>query len=119
MSKYYLSLFIGALLTVIAQLLLKKGAMLKRKNIILDIISNKYVILGYLLFVTVTILNLYAFKEVPIIIMVVISPLIQILVVSFSVLIFKEKINNKQLKGFILIIVGIIIFNLNFQSLFG
>ena len=114
MSKYYFVLFIGAIFTVIAQLLLKKGAMLKQKNNLVQIFLNKYVILGYILFVGVTLLNLYAFIKVPLIIMVVISPIVQILVIVFSLLIFKEKFNQNQLKGFVLIILGIIIFNLNF-----
>ena len=114
MSKYYLILFLGALFTVIAQLLLKKGATFKSTNNFLEIFLNKYVIAGYFLFVTVTVLNLYAFKEVPLILMVVINPIVQIFVITFSVIIFKEGFNKRQIKGFILIILGIIFFNLNF-----
>lgn len=112
MNKYYLVLFIAAALTVIAQLLLKKGASVKHKYRIVELFLNKYVILGYTFFVTVTVLNLYALKEVPMIMMVVINPLIQILVVALSMYIFKERLNKKQIRGFILIILGIIIFNI-------
>jgi len=114
MIKYYIAVFLGALLTVTAQLLLKKGALNKKNNLIADMFLNKYIVSGYFIFVMVTVLNLFALKEIPLIFMVIINPLVLILVVFFSMLLFKEKINKKQLKGLILILTGIIIFNLNF-----
>jgi drug/metabolite transporter (DMT)-like permease len=112
MNKYYLALFIAAALTVIAQLLLKRGASVKHKNRFVELFLNQYVILGYILFVTVTVLSMYALKQVPLIMMVVINPLIQILVVVLSMFLFKERLNKMQLRGFILIVLGIIVFNI-------
>ena len=112
MSKYYLSIYIGAIFTVVAQLLLKKGALSKKKNNVILNLLNQYVVLGYVFFVIVTLLNLFAFKEVPLIIMIVISAVVQIFVVIFSVIIFKEKVNKKQILGIAIIILGVILFNL-------
>jgi len=73
---------------------------------------NIFVITGYVLLFIVTLLNLYGLKVVPLIEMVIVNPLIYILVVFFSVIFFKEKVNQKQRIGLALIVLGIIIFNI-------
>jgi len=113
MDKYYLAIYGGALLTVIAQLFLKKGAGVKKKGL-MNFLLNRYVIVGYFLFFAVTLLNLFALKKVLLIEMVIINPIIQILVVLFSILIFKEKLSRNQIFGILIIILGIVVFNLNF-----
>ena len=111
MDKYYLAIYGGAVLTVIAQLLLKKGAIFK-KGSFFSTFLNKYVLIGYVLFFLVTVLNLFGLKKVRLIEMVIVNPIVQILVVVFSIIIFKEKLNKNQLFGLFLIILGIIVFNI-------
>lgn len=110
MTKYYIAIYSGAILTVLAQLLLKKGA-LKKNNKFISLLINPFVIIGYLIFIIVSLLNLYALKEVNLILMVTINPIIHILVISSSIIIFKEKLTRKQVGALIIIIMGIILFN--------
>lgn len=116
MLSYYIAIFAGALITVAGQLSLKKGAIYeprnKLRNKFLSQYANRYVILGYFLFFLVTLANLYGLKKVDVIFMVIVNPLIHILVVGFSLWLFKEKLTRKQLVGIAFIIVGILIFNL-------
>ena len=102
---YYLAIYGGALLTVIAQLILKKGA---KGNIL-----NLHYILGNSIFVVIIFLTLYALKEVKLVELVAIYPLTYIGVIFFSYLLFNEKMNKKQILSVLLIILGVVIFNLS------
>ncbi len=113
MIKYYIAIYGGALATVIAQLLLKKGATgRKGKENILFIFANGYVFAGYFLFFLVTLLNLYGLQKVKLIEMIIVQPLVYILLIMGSILFFKEKISKIKLLSIGIIIVGMIIFNI-------
>jgi len=114
MFKYYAAIYCGAILTVIAQLLLKKGALQKTPSTnFLSGFYNYYVLLGYIIFFTVTLLNLYALNKIKLIEMIVVFPLIHLLIIVFSNILFGEKLGNNHIKGVLLIIVGIVIFQIN------
>lgn len=114
MFKYYFFLYLGALLTVFAQLLLKKGASrgVKRGSLIHSYL-NWQVFLGYILFLITIFLTLYAFRKVDLSEMVIVQPLIYTLVVVLSVFLFKERLAKVQTLGIFIVILGIIIFRLN------
>lgn len=111
MIKYYLVAFLAVLLTVVSQLLLKKGT-IKRKNVI-DLFLNIYSIIGAFSFVFVTLLMIWVLKYIPLKDLIFITPISYILVTFFSNVIFKEKISKQKIKGLIFISLGIIIFNLD------
>jgi drug/metabolite transporter (DMT)-like permease len=113
MIKYYIAIYGGALVTVIAQLLLKKGASGKKgKENLLFIFANGYVFAGYFLFILVTLLNLYGLQKVRLIEMIVVQPLVYLLLIIGSVLFFREKISKVKLLSIGIIIVGMVLFNL-------
>lgn len=113
MSIYYIAALIGVFLTAIAQLILKKGALagMKKKGF-WQAYFNIYSLLGYGLFVVVTLFNLFALKKVELKDMTFILPITFVLVPLLSVLIFKEKLTKQQVWGIVLIAVGIFVFNL-------
>lgn len=59
----------------------------------------------------VTLMNLYAFKVVPIRANVVLSPLVLFCVTGLAVLVLGEKLTRRQMAGSFLIIVGIAVFS--------
>lgn len=114
MIKYYLAALAGVFLTTIAQLVLKKGALVGvKKQGFFQSFFNLYSIIGYALFVLVTLFNLYALKIVKLKEMTVILPIPFVLVPILSMVIFKEKLSRLQFYGIAFIMVGVVVFNLD------
>ncbi len=114
MNIYYIAAIIGVFLTAIAQLVLKKGALagMKKKGF-WQSYFNKYSLIGYGLFVVVTLFNLFALKKVQLKEMTFILPLTFVIVPLLSVWIFKEKLTKQQMWGIGLIVIGVFVFNLD------
>ena len=114
MTKYYIAAIIAVVLTAIAQLVLKKGALagLKKQGF-WGSYFNIYSLTGYGLFVVVTLFNLFALKKVQLKEMTFILPITFVIVPLLSVWIFKERLNQKQVAGIVLIALGVLIFNLD------
>lgn len=105
--------FIAVILTAFAQVLLKSGANMNRQNdSIVKQYLNLHVILGYSLFLIVTIINVYAYRILPLNYAIILLPFTFIFVTLFSVLFFKESLTKKQLISFLIIVSGVIIYNL-------
>lgn len=114
MNKYYLFAFIAVFINAFAQLILKKGALVsKQKGGFVHLFLNPFSITGYILFLLVTLCNLFALKKIKLIEMIYIEPVNYLIVIIFSIIIFKEKVSKQQIWGISLIIIGMIIFNLN------
>lgn len=113
MNKYYIAAFLAVVLTTCAQLLLKYGANRSRGRTVLKQLLHPAAITGYILFLGVALLNLFALQKIKLIEMVFILPMNYILIVFLSRLVFKEAISKQQLLGFVFIILGIIFFNIN------
>jgi small multidrug resistance pump len=112
MSKYYIIIILAAIFTVVAQMLLKISASKNISNGFRKTYLNIYVLTGYSVFTGVTVLNLYALREVPLLFMVIINATVQVLVVTCSSIFFKEKLNKKQILGLFIITLGVIVFNI-------
>lgn len=113
MTSYYVAAFLGAVLTAVAQLLLKTGARVGvAKGSFKKLFTNPYTFIGYVIFVSVTLLNLYALKEIRLIEMVFFVPLSYLLVILSSRWILKEKLSRNQWIGVVFLLTGLIIFNL-------
>ena len=110
MLKYYFAAFIGVFLTTVSQLLFKLGANQASGRSILSIYTNPYNISAYVMLLAVTLLNVYAYNQLPIKLAVVILPFTYILVGLSSYLFLKEKATRNQLIGAGIIIIGILIF---------
>lgn len=103
----YLLLFIlSILISAFSQILLKKGSV--SKNIYL----NKFTIFGYLIMIFATFLTLYSYREINLSLGQVLQSLSFVFVVILSKLFLKEKIDKNKILGILIIILGIIIFNI-------
>lgn len=111
MNVYFVALYCGALCTVTAQLILKKGAQKRRPDSLIEVCTNYYSLLGYFLLVISLVLGVFAMREVALSYLVVIQPLIQISVVMFSAMLFQEKLSSGKIQGISLIVLGIAVFN--------
>lgn len=107
MTKYYFAALIGVLVNSAAQISLKKGAMDDRK---IFGFRTLY-LLGYGLFVLVTLINLYALRGIGVSDWTVIVALNFLSIILVSVFVFKERLAVVQWFGIVLIVLGIVIFN--------
>lgn len=110
MIKYILIFILSVCIATISQILLKKSANIERKSKIAEYM-NKYVILSYGLLFISTLLTLYAYQKVELSTGLVLETLSYILIPILSYFILKEKIQKKQIKGIILIVLGILVYS--------
>ena len=111
MNRYVLIRILSIVLAVISQLLLKISANIKYKSVIKEYL-NSYVIIGYgLLFVSM-VLSVISLKGMTISYASIIESFSYILIPISSYLYLKEVINKKQIIGMIIIVLGIIIYNI-------
>ncbi|HEV2722877.1 MAG TPA: EamA family transporter [Thermoanaerobaculia bacterium] len=96
-------------LTALAHVLLKRGAGQRRG---LRLWLNAMALSGYALMLAVTLMNLYAYKVVPVQANVVLSPLVLFLVTVLSVVALRERLTRTQAVGCALILAGVAIFYL-------
>ena len=111
MNRYVFLKVFSVLIAVFSQILLKKSANKKYDSVIKEYL-NLFVIIGYGLFFISSILSVISLRGISISLSSIIEALSYILIPIVSYLILKEKINRKQLLGMIIIIIGIIIFNI-------
>ena len=112
MRKYYLAAYVGVLLTATSQLCFKLGANHAGAGGVLAVFSNPFCLAAYGMLFVVTLLNLFAYKALPLKVSVVILPFTYILVGLFSFVFLRERATLQQLLGAAVIIAGIFIFNL-------
>ncbi len=106
-----LLMVLAAVVTAISQLLLKISSKKKHKTFLASYL-NIFVIIGYALLFSATILNTTEYRTIEYKYGLAISFLSYALVMILSSFYFKEKIKKVQVIGIISIITGIIIFNL-------
>ena len=112
MAKYYLAAFLGVLLTAIGQLCFKIGANHAAAHSLAAIYANPCTLLAYAMLFTVTLLNLFAYRALPLKLAVAILPFTNLLVGLFSFVFLRERATPIQLLGAGIIITGIVIYNL-------
>lgn len=111
MFNYYLIALAAVLLTALSQILMKLGAR-NAGSIAWRIYLNGYTVTAYIILVVVTLLNLYAFKQIPLKTGVALLPVTLLLVVFFSHWLLQERLTKKQIRGAIVILIGLVVFNL-------
>ena len=106
--------FLGVILTGISQVLLKIGSSHqgKHNNTFLTAYLNLPTIFAYGLLLSVTVINVIALKEISLKVLYAIASLNLVVVVVLSWGILKEEINTKMIVGILLIVSGIVVFNL-------
>lgn len=113
MNIYYISIILAIIFTGVAQIILKKGAITAKhqSNLVLSYF-NIHSIIAYIIFGLVTLLTLFALKQVLVKEMAMLLPINYVIVPVLSRIILKEHISRKQTQGIIIVVVGIIFFNL-------
>ena len=111
MIKYWIVLFLAVAVSAASQMLLKKGATIKRDSVIKDYL-NVWVISGYALMVLSTLCVIYAYRGVAYKNGAVIESLGYLLIMFLSRIFFGTKITKKKVIGNLIILVGVIVFYL-------
>lgn len=111
LTKYALLFVLSTLISSFSQILLKKSATKKYDSKLREYL-NLPVITAYAVFFLCTLISMYALKVVPL----SMSPLLEatgyIFVTILSFFFFKEIPDKKQIAGLILILAGVVIYNL-------
>lgn len=102
---------IGVIIAAFSQILLKISANKEHPNRIREYL-NIDVILAYALFVVSTLFTILSLRTISVSSSTIIESISYILVPILSFCILKEKLNKTQLLGMIIIVFGVIIFNL-------
>lgn len=111
-ESHYAAVIAGVFITALAHMLLKSGAAQSSGRTSIRLWLNQRTIAGYAMLLGVTLMNLYAFKVVPIRANVVLSPAVFFFVTLLSVAFLHERLTRVQVIGCALILAGIAVFNL-------
>lgn len=113
MLKYYLIALAAVLVTALAQLFLKLGALHgKANNSLLRSYLNLHTIAGYFLMLAVTLLNVYAYRYIDLKIAATLLPLTFIFVGILSFWKLNENFSKNNFLGAAIILIGIFVFGL-------
>lgn len=110
---YSLIMISGSLIAAFSQIMLKKSAE-KQYDSKLKEYLNPLVIIAYILFFGTTFISIFALKVVPLSMAPILEASGYIFVAALSAIFLKEKMTKKQFIGMALIIVGIVVYSLNF-----
>lgn len=111
MIYYYLLALLSVSIASFSQIVLKKSALKKYDSMIKEY-WNPYVIVGYGMLFLSMILTIIVYSGLEFKIVPVLETMGYIFVMILSLLFFQEKITMKKAVGTILILAGVIIFNL-------
>lgn len=117
MTKYYAIIYLAVFLAAAGQILLKQGS--GRGGLDLMILRlNRRVALGLGAMAMSMLLNVRALSVVPLRDMAFILPTVYILVPLFAHFFLRERLNRRTIIGTVIIIAGVILFNLPMARLF-
>lgn len=117
MTFFYIVLYLAVFVGAVGQVLLKIGS--GREGLDLGIICvNIWVILGLGAMVVSMLLSVRGLSLVPLRDMAFILPTAYVLVPLFSRIFLKEKLNARILTGTLILVVGVVLFNLPIINLF-
>ncbi len=108
---FYILMIVSALITAVSQVLLKLSSNKKHNSIIFEYV-NPYVLLSYVGYGLVLVINVLIYTKIDYRFGVVINSLATVLIMLMSKLILKETLTKKKIIGNSLIIIGIACFTL-------
>ncbi len=111
MNRFVLVKLLVTFLSSCSQIMLKISANKEHKSKIFEIL-NPLVIISYGIFFLCVFMSVYSLKGISLALSAVIESLGFILIPAFSYLFLKEKISRSQLFGILLIVIGMIVYNL-------
>ncbi len=107
---YYVIVVLGVFACSVAQLLLKKSAMIEHRSAVYELLNWRVIIAYGIMFATL-VTNIYAMskgvllKDMP-----VLEAFGYVFVPILSILFFGESIDRKRLLSIVLVLIGVIIF---------
>ena len=107
---YSLFLLFGVFISAVSQVLLKKAAQKRYKNIVEEYM-NPLVIFAYAMFFGATLLSIVAYKAIPLSMGPVLESTSYFYVTVFGAVFFKERINRKKITALLVIFFGIFIYS--------
>ena len=110
-NPFFFLMILCELVASTSQVLLKKSAEKEYPNIIREYL-NVLVIGGYGLLVLSMVISIFCYDGLGYMGVVVMEPIAYIIVMFFSRIFFKEKVTSTKIVGMVLIISGILVFNL-------
>ena len=102
---YTAILLVGIFIGSVSQVLLKKASMKTYRSPLMEYL-NPQVIFAYVLFFGTTLISVTAYQVISLSLGAVLETTSYLYITFFSVVIFKEKLNNKKLLALLLIILG-------------
>jgi small multidrug resistance pump len=102
----------GVIMASIGQVLIKKGASRGKERPVIRSFFDPFVIAGYMLMLASTVTSTIALKVLPLKITVSLLPLGYIVVVFLSIAVLRERMRRQHVWGMLIILAGIVIFNL-------
>lgn len=113
MSKqflYSLMLLIAVFISSVSQVLLKKSALKQYSSKIREYL-NSLVIIAYIMFFSATLINVFAYKYVPLSCGPILEATSYLYITFFGIKMFNEKIDKKKILSLLLILIGILIYS--------
>jgi len=108
----YIILFLGAVfISSVSQIMLKKSANKSYENKLKEYM-NPWVIIAYGLFFGATLVTVVAYKYVPLSLGPILESSGYFFVTILGMIFLKEKVGKKKALGLLIILAGIVIFNL-------
>jgi multidrug transporter EmrE-like cation transporter len=102
----------GVVMASTGQILMKRGALRGRDRSVIGSFLDPFTIAGYVLMLASTVTSTIALKTLPLHLTVSLLPLGYVVVVVLSVTILGERMKRHHIWGMLMILAGIVIFNL-------
>ena len=112
LCRYLLAAYLGALLSAIAHTLLKFHADRTSGEKWHAVYFRPLALIAILLFLAATLSSLYAYTRLPLKSATIVLPFNYLVVGGFSYLLLKERMSFRQWIGALIIVLGVIVFNL-------
>lgn len=112
MFKFYAIAVTASAMTAVGQILLKTGAQRGKGGELKALYLNPFVLSGYAIMGLVTLMNLYAFKVVPLKAQVFFLGFVLLLVTGMSMRLLGERLGRNEKIGAAMIFAGLLIFGL-------
>ena len=107
---YYFFAMLSIVLTGISQILLKIGA--RNDNTPLGVYLNPATLMGYFMFLIVTVCSIFALKGLELKLFYALASLNYVVVMVLSRVVLKEDLGRNKVVALCLIVVGVVVFNL-------
>jgi uncharacterized membrane protein len=110
MMIYYFYAMLSIVLTGVSQTLLKIGA--RNANTALGVYLNPATMMGYFMFLIVTICSIFALKGLDLKLFYALASLNYVVVMVLSRVVLKEDLSRNKVLALCLIVVGVVVFNM-------